>query len=328
MLQLETNEDVKNYLISENFLSENSFAEITKLSGGVSNNVWKIVFDNNRWILKQALGKLKVNTDWFSDVERIHREHDAMRILNNILPANSVPQILHTDEINHTFIMSSANEGALTWKEILMNGKFDADIAAEAGKILKAIHVNSEQINKAGKEKLKDQKYFIQLRVEPFHQYLIQKYPSLEKFIQRLIDEVTQKRICFVHGDFSPKNMLIEKNNHLLLIDFEVVHWGNPVFDVAYCLGHLMLKGWHLKRKSETMNLIETFLNAYNKTVENLIPHLGLMLLARMDGKSPVDYIKDEALKNGIRSVALGWIREGEKENNILSSIKNAYKIN
>jgi hypothetical protein len=87
-----------------------------------------------------------------------------------------------------------------------------------------------------------------------------------------------------------------------------------------------MLKGWHLKRQREAVNLIEAILDTYNNAVENLIPHLGLMLLARMDGKSPVDYINDEELKNEIRSVGIEWIKGDRKEPYVLSSIRRVYQ--
>lgn len=313
MIELNTIEDVKKYLITQQIISNNIQLEIIQLSGGVSSRVWKIISNENRWVLKQALKKLKVQADWFSDVERIHREHEVMLAIQNIMPAGSVPEIVHTDYANHVYMMSSAEEEARTWKDILMRGDLNNDIAIKAGKVLQSIHKNSEKIDENDKAKFQDQKYFIQLRVEPFHQYLIQKFPELEAYIQQLIDEVTQKKICLVHGDFSPKNMLIESDNNLVLIDYEVAHWGNPVFDVAYCIGHLMLKGWHLKQRDEVQQLIETFLKAYNNTVENLTPHLGLMLLARMDGKSPIDYIKDEALINIIRKVAVEMITTSTK---------------
>lgn len=324
MMKLETLEDVKNYLVQQKIVINTAHVEITKLSGGVSSSVWKIVSNEKRWVLKQALEKLKVQTDWFSDVERIHREHEVMQALYHIMPADSIPEILYTDYTNHVFMMTCVEEPAPTWKDILMKENFDTAHATNAGNILRCIYENSNKINESNKIKFNEQKYFIQLRVEPFHKYLIQKYQALDFYIQQLIDEVTEKKICLVHGDFSPKNMLIKKNNHLVLIDFEVAHWGNPVFDVAYCLGHLMLKGWHLKKSTEAAKLIQVFLDAYKNKVENLIPHVGLMLLARMDGKSPVDYIKDENVKNNIRGIAVEWIKGDGKKTDIIELYKDS----
>ncbi|MEP6514106.1 MAG: aminoglycoside phosphotransferase family protein [Parafilimonas sp.] len=308
-MKLNTVHDVKKYLVETGIADKKDVLKVKPLSGGVSCHVWKIILNNSCRVMKQALEKLEVEADWFSDVERIHREHEVMEALNPLLPKGSVPKVLHVDYTNHIYIMTCAEEGAQTWKEILMGGNFNASHAKKAASLLKQIHEQSNKMNEGDKKRFSDQKYFIQLRADAFHRYVMQKYPELSSSIQKLIDEVTLQKICLVHGDFSPKNMLIEKGNNIVLIDFEVAHWGNPVFDVAYCLGHLMLKGWHLKKEKESLKLIEVFLDAYNRQINNLIPHLGLMLLARIDGKSPVNYIKDENLKNVIRRVAIDWIK-------------------
>ena len=119
--------------------------------------------------------------------------------------------------------------------------------------------------------------------------------------------------------------MLVEKSGRIVLIDYEVAHWGNPVFDLAYCLGHLMLKAWHLNKPAEILELIGVFMANYKGQAGNLRPHLGLMLLARMDGKSPVNYIQDESLKQIIRDTAINWIRGGDSDLNVLDAIKKQF---
>jgi len=324
---MDTIHDVKKYLIKSGIIDNSDEPIIENLTGGVSSNVWKIAVNNKRWVMKQALRKLKVEAEWFSDVERIHREHEVMVALSDLIPRRVIPAVLHVDYINHIYMMECADEGAQTWKEMLMQGNLSTTIAENAGYLLSEIHLRSDSMDAEHKIKFQDQNYFIQLRVEPFHHYLMQRYPDLVSEIQKLIDELTLQKICLVHGDFSPKNMLIEKENSILLIDFEVAHWGNPVFDIAYCIGHLMLKGWFLKKPGEFLGLIEVFLGAYNLQVNNLIPHLGLMLLARMDGKSPINYITDQNMKNMIRKVAINWIRSKTSGTDAMLNIRKAFEL-
>lgn len=325
-MELDNIDTVKDYLTQTKIADKKDRIEVQPLSGGVSCRVWKIVVNENRWVMKQALEKLDVQVDWFSDVERIHREHEVMESLHSLLPEGTIPEVVHTDYVNHIYMMACAEEGAPTWKELLMNGTFHSLHAKNAANILRLIHEQSNKMKEEDKTRFQDQKYFIQLRVDAFHNYLIKKYPELSASIQKLIDEVTKQEICLVHGDFSPKNMLVEKANNIVLIDFEVAHWGNPVFDVAYCLGHLMLKGWHLNKRQEFLKLIEAFLTGYKRNVDNLTPHLGLMLLARMDGKSPVNYIKDEHMKNIIRRVAINWIKVKQVEPDITKALQKAFQ--
>ena len=326
-MKLDSILDVKTYLIDSGIADVVDEPVIEQLTGGVSSSTWKINLKHNHWVIKQALAKLKVEAEWYSDVERIHREHEVMEALEVIVPAGKIPKVLYKDYNNHIYMMTCAEGKIQTWKEVLMEGDFLTLYADNAAAFLSDMHEKSNRLYFYEIEKLKDQKYFRQLRIDPFHNFLIEKYPWLTTPIQQLIAELTLNKTCLVHGDFSPKNMLVMEIGKLMVIDFEVAHWGNPVFDVAYCLGHLLLKGWYLDKKNEILELIESFLSSYNQKVYHLIPHLGLMLLARIDGKSPVNYIKEEDLKNEIRKIAFQWIEKRE-DADIMSQIKKAYGKN
>jgi aminoglycoside phosphotransferase (APT) family kinase protein len=308
-MKLDSLEKVKKYLILEGLVYPEDEVQVVHLLGGVSCKVWKITRNNDQWVLKQALEKLDVEADWFSDVERIHREHEVMHQIERIISDSDIPKIIHVDYKNHVYMMSFVRDASDTWKSEMMRGIFNPECAKSAGTLLSKIHGFSHKIDKKHQSEFKDQSYFIQLRIEAFHRFLIQKYPEIQADINQLIDELTLEKTCLVHGDFSPKNMLVKANGEIVLLDFEVAHWGNPVFDLAYCLGHLMLKAWHLHKVDEIFELMILFLDSYGLKVKNLIPHLGLMLLARMDGKSPINYIQDPKLKDQIRSIAIGWIR-------------------
>ena len=319
---LDSFEKVKQYLIIEGLVHFDDEVHVAHLPGGVSCRVWKIIRNTDQWVLKQALPKLDVEADWFSDVERIHREHEVMQQIDLLVPDSKIPKVLHVDYRNHVYMMTFVRDASETWKSQMMRGVFNPESAKSAAVLLRKIHEFSPKIDEKHQLEFKDQSYFIQLRIEAFHRFLIQKYPDLQGDIDRLIEELTLEKTCLVHGDFSPKNMLVQANGEIVLLDFEVAHWGNPVFDVAYCLGHLMLKGWHLHKWDEIFELMILFLDSYGLKVKNLIPHLGLMLLARMDGKSPVNYIQDPKLKDQIRAIAIDWIRNGTEIADVAEEIR------
>ena len=320
-MQLDNVESVQQYLFDKNLVRRDEKTGIRQIPGGVSCFVWQIETKSQNWVMKQARSKLDVEADWYSDTDRIHREHKAMSSLREF--TNDIPKVLHVDYENHVYVMEFI-EDTVTWKEMLMAGVFDERVAANAAGVLEQIHAATPRIDATISKELEDQKYFIQLRIEPFHRSVMAKHPELSVPIQQLIDELTTKRISLVHGDFSPKNMLVKKDGSIVLIDFEVIHWGNPVFDLAYSVGHLMLKGWHLDKKSESLGLIKVFLKRFDYDSMNLLPHLGLMLLARIDGRSPVSYIKDETQKKMIRETGVNWITRGFGSKNILKNIEQA----
>lgn len=308
---LKTVQEVEQYLWRKGLVSDPRELRVNALSGGVSGHVWKVSQGNLGWVLKQALPKLGVEVDWYADVGRILREADALQVVHTLLPASALPQVVHVDPDEHLYIMTLAPERAAVWKHLLLGGEFDPVTAARAGELLATLHAGSRRLPAESRHDLDDITYFVQLRIDPFHRYLQGVYPELHLAVDRLVTELVEDRSCFVHGDFSPKNILVVPDDgHLILLDYEVAHWGNPVFDVAFLLAHLLLKGWALRQRERAAELIELFLSRYGLAPAHLLEHTALLLLARLDGKSPVDYVKGEALRQYIREVALRWLRD------------------
>jgi 5-methylthioribose kinase len=288
---------------------------ITELGGGVSNTVLLIETDGRRFVLKQALGKLRVQDDWFSDRERIFRESAAMRWLAPNLPAGSVPEILFDDRENCLFAMSAASNEAQTWKSLLLRGEADLRVAESVGQMLATIVARSWRDPEAQRA-FGDQTVFDQLRIDPYYRTTAARHPDLRPHFERLISKMSCRRVSLVHGDWSPKNFLVSRGA-VMAIDFEVTHFGDPAFDSAFLLNHLLLKSFYKPKWSTGFaRMAHTFWRAYR---EGLPPechwieaatlnHLGCLLLARIDGKSPAEYITDAALRERVRMFARNLI--------------------
>ncbi|MDE2771982.1 MAG: aminoglycoside phosphotransferase family protein [Bacteroidota bacterium] len=180
---------------------------VSVLPGGVSNYVWKVVTPEVRWVLKQPLPKLATEVEWFSDIRRIEQEHACIRFLSTILPRGTVPEIIHFDSEHHICVMTCAPAEAVSWKELLMSGKFEASVGFSVGLILRQIQERSLATN--GWSAFEDITFFNELRIDPFHHYLIARYPALKEPIGRLVDELLSRRDSLTHGDYSPKNILV-----------------------------------------------------------------------------------------------------------------------
>jgi Ser/Thr protein kinase RdoA (MazF antagonist) len=106
-----------------------------------------------------------------------------------------------------------------------------------------------------------------------------------------------------VHGDFSPKNILATSDHSPIVLDFEVAHTGNPVFDLAFVSAHLLCKTIRTQSEVEKETLASTalnFLNSYRQTsrisiAKSLPLHVALIALARVEGVSPVNYLDEPA---------------------------------
>lgn len=271
---------------------------ITTLGGGVSNHVLLVESPSRRYVVKQALAKLRVKEDWFSDRSRIWREAEALRFLAPVVSGECVPEVLYEDRENYLVAMSIAR-GEQTWKSLLMTGEATEAQAENIGRI-------HAELLRAGL-RFDDAVVFDQLRLDPYYRFTAGRHPDLASYFEGAIERCGRRRSGLVHGDWSPKNLIVD-GDHVTAIDFEVVHYGDPAFDAAFLLNHLLLKGFF---QPQFGPLYQRLRRAYWKVLdpdanirEGTLQHLPLLLLARVDGKSPVEYIQDEAVKQRIRDFA------------------------
>jgi aminoglycoside phosphotransferase (APT) family kinase protein len=275
-------------------------AEIRPLSGGVSSDIARISQGERSFVIKRALAKLKVKDAWFADVGRNRHEQDYLRYAARIAPG-SVPRILHGDRAGGWFAMEDLADGWVPWKSRLLAGDTDPAPAAEAGRLLGCLHAASWGEPQA-RATFDTSPFFQDLRVSPYLETTADRCPDVANLVRAEALRLTSTRLALVHGDFSPKNMLVQ-SERLVLLDAEVAWFGDPTFDVAFLVTHLLLKAVHLPTSSPGMRtLATTFWNSYAtqlgpgraSRVEAHLPRLTLcLLLARVHGKSPVEYLSD-----------------------------------
>jgi len=287
------------YLTKRGLLSGNATVEV--LTGGVSCVVLAVASNQREIVVKQALPELKTKAKWVADQRRAIVEADAMRVYQSITP-DSVPELLDCDEANFTLTMSRLPNTCTNWKQDMLEGRIHPEMGEKLGKILAQWH-NGTAINAAIKAKFMEGELFEQLRVSPFYRAVADKNPNLLQVINSLIKEITTEKIALVHGDFSPKNILATPNHSPIVLDFEVAHTGNPVFDLGFICAHLLCKTIRTDNSAEKEALIATatnFLNSYRQScnlaiADSLPQHVALIALARVEGVSPVNYLDESA---------------------------------
>lgn len=287
---------------------------LVSLGGGVSNMVLLVESDGGPFVLKQSLAKLRVQDDWRADRGRILRERDALLDSAAFLPGGAVPRVLWSDPENYLFAMSAVP--GRSWKEQMFDGILQKETARRVGTLL-GLFIGATWRDASFEQAYGDQTVFDQLRIDPYYRSIAQRHPDVADAVRQLIHESAARRVALVHGDWSPKNILIE-GDRLSLIDFEVVHFGDPSFDSAFCLNHLVLKWFRLP---SYRGALEAMARAYWAGLLEALPppaaafieaatldHLGFLLLARVDGKSPAEYLKEEALREQVRRAAKSLI--------------------
>lgn len=309
-----TSRNVCAYLRARGLIPSGSQTRVSELSGGISNTVLRVDCDGRTVVVKQALAQLRVATRWDFDPRRTLVEAECMLALNSLLRPGSVPEVLDLDRSALTFTMSHAPAGGRVWKDELLAGRADPDTAARAGALLGEIHLLA-----AGTPGLSgrfsDLMPLMQGRIEPYHRTAAATNPDLTERIERDVARLTSNRRTLVLGDYSPKNLLVYPDR-LLALDFEVAHWGDPSFDTAFLLTHLLAKAIHLPDHAPALlRCASRFWTSYvthagdgGATESDTAAELAVLLLCRVDGKSRLEYLT-HAQRRQVRELARHLLR-------------------
>jgi 5-methylthioribose kinase len=272
------------------------------LPGGVSSRTVLVQRPTGEaWVLKQSLPKLRVETDWFSDPARIHREALGLRWLTRLAPPGSVPGFVFEDDDAHLFAMQAVPQPHENWKTMLLAGRIEWTQVRLFGQMLGTIHRTAALRRAELEPQFSDRSFFESLRIEPYYHFTLTQVPAAEDFLGALIQQTRARCLTLVHGDFSPKNILVN-NGKLVLLDHEVIHWGDPAFDLGFSLTHFLSKAHHLpKRRLDFARAADQYWDTYCKTIGNpdwsrhleshAVLHTLACLLARVAGRSPLEYL-------------------------------------
>jgi aminoglycoside phosphotransferase (APT) family kinase protein len=282
------------------------------LSGGVSSLILKVETAHGALCVKQALPRLKVAAEWLAPVERNSAEVAWLKLAAG-LRCDSVPQILGVDDSAWLFAMRYLDPDVYpVWKSQLRDGVIETAMARAVAEDLSAIHAATAGDAKIARGFAND-KTFYDLRLEPYLVATARVHPDCGATLDRLVKTTADTRRALVHGDVSPKNILAGPHGPVFL-DAECAWYGDPAFDLAFCLNHLLLKSvWRPAALRGYLNCFTALAQRYLSGVtwepppalEARAAHLlpGL-LLARIDGKSPVEYIEREADRERVRGTA------------------------
>ncbi|EHR72167.1 phosphotransferase family protein [Burkholderiales bacterium JOSHI_001] len=282
------------------------------LTGGVSSDIWRIDTPQGPVCAKRALPQLRVAAEWRAPIERNRYEARWMQVAQAAVPG-SAPHVLGQHAGLGVLVMSYLPPGQHDlWKEQLRQGQAEIATAQAIGRTLAGIHRYS-----AARPELAAQfdtdRIFFDIRLEPYLVATARKHPDLEAALLALVTQTQTHPHALVHGDVSPKNILVGAGGPVLL-DAECAWWGDPAFDLAFCLNHLLLKClWAPQAAAGFLGCYAALAEAYLAQVDweprdaveqraaALLPGL---LLARVDGKSPVEYLRSQTQRDRVRRSA------------------------
>src|SRR5438105_5636407 len=301
--------------------------EVSPLAGGVSSDIYRVELAEATICVKRALPKLKVAADWRVPPERNRNEVEWMKAAGAIVPS-AVPKILAEDPDGRAFAMSYLPPDAYpNWKERLRDGEIDAGVAAAVGDALGRIHAATAR-DPAIAARFANDAIFDAIRLEPYLVATGRAHRDLSGRFAALADTTRANKRALVHGDFSPKNILLGPQGPVIL-DAECATFGDPAFDLAFVQNHLLLKGvWQPQWRERYVDTFIALQNAYESHV-NWEPSAALaartaallpgLMLARIDGKSPVEYLTGDAAKEEVRTFARALLIAPVKEPSMIA---------
>jgi len=288
----------------------------TPLTGGVSSDIWRVDVGERTFCIKCALPRLKVAQPWHAPVERNAYEWAWINFAAARCPDN-VPVPLAHDADEGIFAMSYLDDARYpNWKRLLLGGVADASVARQVGAIVARLHAASARDATIAAAFATDA-IFHAIRLEPYLVATAAHHPVLGRALRALVERTAATRLALVHGDVSPKNILLGPRGPVIL-DAECAWFGDPAFDAAFCLNHLLLKCVARRRFTDDyLRCYAAFSDAYlggvtwetrdaiEARVASLLPALAL---ARIDGKSPVEYLTDDADRQRVRDTTAPMI--------------------
>ena len=287
-------------------------ARLTPLTGGVSSEISLVEASGRRFCVKRALPRLKVSALWEAPVARNAAEAAYMRAVARWLP-RAVPRVLGEDRKAGWFAMDYlAPEDHRLWKTQLLTGVVEPDFAAAVGRDLAIIHARSAADPSIPAAFANDDT-FEAIRIEPYLRATGRAHPALASPFDKLAGVTLTTKRALVHGDISPKNIL-EGSGGPVFLDAECAWFGDPAFDLAFCLNHLLLKGAREGVDRTPYNaafaaLASAYLGGVDwESADGLEARAAALLpalfLARVDGKSPVEYLARESEREAVRRCA------------------------
>lgn len=300
-------------LLTMGLVSAHTNSQVSVLAGGVSSDIYRVDLPTGVTVcVKRALPKLRVAADWRAPVSRNRWEAEWMRVAGAIAPS-SVPRVLGEDRDAGCFAMEYFPPDRFSpWKALLASGTIDATDATRVGDALGRIHAATADRNDVAARFATDD-IFYDIRLEPYLVATARAHPRFALRLNELVETTRHIKRTLVHGDFSPKNILCGPDGPVI-VDAECAWYGDPAFDLAFVLNHLLLKGaWRPQWKAHYVDAFDALCGAYlshatwepaDRLEARTAALLPALMLARIDGKSPVEYITEPGTKDRVRAFA------------------------
>ncbi|WDR02437.1 aminoglycoside phosphotransferase family protein [Devosia algicola] len=310
-------QDCRDLVVSLGLCNPQAIAGVRRLTGGVASDIGVVSFADKQVCVKFALAKLNVAEDWYAPVHRGRAEYAWLQFAAATTP-EATPKLFGWSDRDNGFAMEFIDgDDVYLWKAALLAEAPFRDEAVAVATVLATIHAASTapDFDRSAFQNADD---FNALRLDPYLRFTATRHPDIADRLIGLADGLYASQKGLVHGDVSPKNILLRHGKPIIL-DAECATMGDPAFDVAFCLNHLVLKSVHLPASRQSMLAAAAqFWQTYATRISweqpadldaRVAALLPALMLARVDGKSPVEYLSTPG-RDAVRTLAVPLIAE------------------
>lgn len=287
---------------------------VRRLSGGVSSFIAVVDEEGGpgAWVAKAARQRLDVQAEWIADPRRAHREGIILQALGRSLGPVRVPEVYRMHDAPPILELEWIGPPAVSWKAELLAGRADLAVVEALAEGMAVLHELPVPPGLAGPDGTDPEgaALFDSLRLDPYYRQVAADRPEHAAALAALIADCTDARPArLVHGDFTPKNVLVSGGPPVLL-DWEVIHAGDPAFDLGMLSAHLILKACLMPA---AWPAARTLARAYRGPADpaRAVRHAGAIMLARLWGKSRVEYLTAEPARAAAAAIGGRALHDG-----------------
>jgi len=219
-------------------LANGDQARIKRVSNGGASEIYRVALGWGTLCVKRALPRLKSAVEGALPFDRSGFEAEWLRLARVVI-GNAVPEVLGQQP--GLFAMEYLDpDRHVTWASLLKKGDVNPSTAAEIGRMLGRVHAATAN-NFAVAQRFSTNRLFHAARIKPLLLATADVQPAIATRLKQLAAITERTRLALVHGDFSPNNFLLGPKGPVLL-DAECAWYGDPAFDLALCLSHLLVQ--------------------------------------------------------------------------------------
>ena len=242
-------------------LASGDLPRVTTLASSATTDVYRVDLGWGPVCVKRAVRNGTGNAQALA-LQRVSAETAWFKVAGGVAPGVA-PTVLGSLPGAGVFAMEYLEPDDFpSWHSRIAAGRLEPWAAAELGHLVGRLHAASAH-STVVRERFATRTAFTTLALCPRLEQAASAHAGCGPALARLEERLAGTRLALVHGALSPDNLLLGPRGPVL-IDADCAHSGDPMFDVATCLGALAARMvGHSQHRGELVSAYDAFYRSY-----------------------------------------------------------------